>query len=280
MSEVGSLEAIDREQLAPILAALEGVIVDVWPRWAPAAPRPGQWPGVMRARYRRRGRRRRHHPAAAPRDWFRLLTSSIYDAFPLHPDHLLDLLASGLSGATIEQQGFRTVPADMIRKLLGYSIPLGHTAYVIPYFDHAGVMTDHIRLKVTPAIVKKTSTMKYAGPRGAAPRLFIPLATREAALSGEGELWLLEGAKKSLSASQLGLPALGFEGIEAWHTRGSSRLLEDFRHVRLRDRIVELVPDGDVKTNPDVERGARRLADALREAGAQPRLVCLPEVVP
>jgi hypothetical protein len=55
-------------------------------------------------------------------------------------------------------------------------------------------------------------------------------------------------------------------------------LLDDFSVIPLRDRVVELVPDGDVRTNPDVARGTRRFADALRSVKARPRLVRLPKV--
>ncbi len=60
------------------------------------------------------------------------------------------------------------------------------------------------------------------------------------------------------------------------HPTGSRELPPDFDLVRLEDRVVELAIDGDLVTNPHVERGARRLADALRTRGAKPRLVVLP----
>src|SRR5262249_31641380 len=87
---------------------------------------------------------------------------------------------------------------------------------------------------------------------------------------------LVEGAKKALKVAQLGLPAVGFEGIECWHAAGSDDLLPDFRFIPLRGRVVDLLPDGDVRTNRNVERGAHRLADALAERGARVRFVILP----
>jgi hypothetical protein len=113
-------------------------------------------------------------------------------------------------------------------------------------------------------------------PSGSEPRLFFALATLTAALKAEPALWLLEGAKKACAAAQLGLPAIGFEGIEGWHARGSLQLIADFDLIPLAGRLVKLVPDGDVQTNPAVERGAVRLADALERRGARVQIVLLP----
>jgi hypothetical protein len=93
---------------------------------------------------------------------------------------------------------------------------------------------------------------------------------------GGEPLWVVEGAKKSLAVAQLGLPAVGFEGIEGWHVGGSRELLPDFAVVPLCGRVVELVPDGDVRTNPNVERGALGFAEALQARGARVRVVILP----
>jgi len=44
----------------------------------------------------------------------------------------------------------------------------------------------------------------------------------------------------------------------------------------LRNRIVDIIPDGDVEANPDVRRGTTRLMEALSRQGAEPRAVILP----
>jgi hypothetical protein len=96
------------------------------------------------------------------------------------------------------------------------------------------------------------------------------------ALEGEAPPWLVEGEKKALAVAQLGLPAVGFCGVEGWHVAGARRLLPDFDAIRLRDRIVELLPDGDYQTNPDVKRAVQRFGSALTLRGAQARVVLLP----
>jgi hypothetical protein len=99
-------------------------------------------------------------------------------------------------------------------------------------------------------------------------------------LEGERPLWIVEGEKKSLAVAQLGLPAIGFCGVEGWHQRGSRMLLADLDAIRLRDRIVEVVPDGDYQDNPNVRRVITRLGDALAVRGARPRAVILPRELP
>ena len=136
---------------------------------------------------------------------------------------------------------------------------------------------DHVRMKVFPPLTDRQGhTVKYLQPKGSGPRLFFPLRTLEVALTGDAPLWLCEGEKKSLAVAQLGLPAVGFAGIDAWHRAGSRDLLPDFEAIRLGGHTVELVPDGDWQTNPAVERGALRFAEALERHGARVRLVVLP----
>ena len=208
----------------------------------------------------------------------RLLISDLYPG-ALAPEHRADLEKSGLADETLQRHKIRSVPPSMIERLLGLDAPKVLSAYIIPYPSSAGGWLDHVRLRIFPPYEDtKGRTVKYLGPTGMPPRIYIPIATIPA-LTASAPLWVCEGAKKSLVAAQLGLPAIGFEGIEAWHRAGSRELLPDFDHAHLQDRLVELAPDGDVQTNSNVRRGAERFAAALRDRGARVRLVRLPEEI-
>ncbi len=208
-----------------------------------------------------------------------LLLSRYYDG-ALEPEHTADLANSGLTEATIQAHYIRSVPPAMMGRLLGFDVPVVRSAYILPFADPGGGWLDHIRLKVFPAFTdRRGSTVKYLGPRGCGPRLYFPIPTMETALRGSAPLYLVEGCKKALAVAQLGLSAVGFEGIEAWHRRESSELLPDFDHLNLPGRLVKLVPDGDWRTNPHVRRGAERLAEALEARGVRARLVVLPEEI-
>lgn len=207
------------------------------------------------------------------------LLSAVYDSMTLHAEHLADLRKSGLTDETIAGQKIRTVPPHMIDQLLGFPALSVRSAYIIPFADPRGGWFDHVRLKIFPTFQDLHGrTVRYLGPRGVPPRVFFP-ASMVAAVGGHEPLWCVEGAKKALAVAQLGLAAVGFEGIEGWHVRGSSALLPDFDVIALKGRVVELVPDGDVATNPNVHRGAQRLAEALERRGACVGLVALPAEV-
>jgi Domain of unknown function (DUF3854) len=204
------------------------------------------------------------------------LLSVLYDHSPLADEHLADLRCSGLTVKTIQQHKIRSIPPAMIRELLGFDLPSIRSAMLIPFPDPAGGFMDHVRMKVFPPIVGTRGTVKYLQPRGSATRLFFPKAVMREVAAGMQPLWLVEGEKKALALSQLGLPTVGFCGIEGWHLRASTDLADDFRHLTLAGRIVELMPDGDVAFNRHVHRGATRFVDALEHAGARVRLVKVP----
>jgi hypothetical protein len=207
------------------------------------------------------------------------LLSSIYDETSLHPAHAADLARSGITDETRRAQKIRTVcPPYVIDGLLDRDVPQVLHAYVIPFADPSGGWFNHIRLKVFPAFTAGDgSTVKYLGPKGDGPRVFFTMASLEAVCRSTAPAWIIEGAKKALAVSQLGLPAVGIEGIEGWHVRGSRELLPDFDLIPLRGRTVDVCPDGDWRSNPHVARGAERLALALEGRGARVRIVALPE---
>jgi hypothetical protein len=207
-----------------------------------------------------------------------ILLSPLYDG-DLASEHRADLGRSGLTGSTIRLQAIRSVPPDLIDRLLGFPTPAEISAYLLPFPDPRGGWFDHIRMKVFPSFTTKQGTIKYLQPKRSGVRLYFPLATLPAALHSADPLYLIEGEKKSLSVAQLGCPAIGFCGVEGWHVGGSQELLPDFDLIPLRDRTVELMPDGDVQTNRAVARGVEAFAVALARRGARPRLVVLPREV-
>jgi hypothetical protein len=193
------------------------------------------------------------------------------------PAHLADLRKSGVKDETIALHRFRSVPPTMIPRLLGFEVQAIRSALLIPFPDPNGGFMPHVRMKLFPSLTDREGhTVKYLQPRGSSVRLFFPLPTLTMALDSVSPLWMVEGEKKALAVAQLGLPAVGFCGIEGWHTAGSQELLPDFAVVRLSGRTIELIPDGDWQTNPAVRRGALRFSNALEARGARVRLVVLP----
>jgi len=152
----------------------------------------------------------------------------------------------------------------MIPQLIGFDLPRIESAMLIPFPEPAGGFMDHIRMKVFPPLTDREGhSVKYLQPRRSGVRLFFPLAHMDRVLRSTTPLWLVEGEKKALAVAQLGLPTIGFCGIEGWHVAGSRVLLPDFEQVCLVQRVVEVVPDGDWQTNPSVYRGAFRFVEGL-----------------
>jgi hypothetical protein len=204
------------------------------------------------------------------------LLSRVFDGF-LAPDHLADLRKSTLADETIRAQYIRSVPPALIPRLIGFDMPAIRSAMLIPFRAPTGGFMDHVRVKIFPPLTDRDGhAVKYLQPKGSAPRLYFVAACLREVLEGERALWIVEGEKKALAVAQLGLPAIAFCGVEGWHPRGSRMLLADFDDIRLRDRIVEVVPDGDYQDNPNVRRAITRLGEALAARGARPRAVILP----
>lgn len=207
-----------------------------------------------------------------------LLLSRWYDG-DLAPEHRADLEKSGLTEKTIQGHYIRSVPPAMISRLLGFDPPGVRSAMLLPFRSQAGGFMDHVRVRVFPPLTDAAGhTTKYLQPKGTPPRLYFPVPVLRV-LMDDCPLWVIEGEKKALAVSQAGYPAVGVSGIEGWHRARSLDLLPDFDAIRLEGRIVELLPDGDVQTNPLVRQAVERLALALRRRGARPRLVLLPSGV-
>jgi hypothetical protein len=207
------------------------------------------------------------------------LLSCLYDDF-LGADHRADLHKSSLTDATIRLQKIRSVPPHMIehQQLLGFATPQVISAYLIRFADPRGGWMNHPRMKIFPALTTTRGTIKYLQPRDSGVRIFFPVATLPAVLHTADPLYAIEGEKKSLSVAQLGLPAIGFCGIEGLHVKDSRDLHPDLDDVGLRGRVVNIIPDGDWRTNVAVNRAVNQLAAALERRGAHPQIISLPEV--
>lgn len=196
----------------------------------------------------------------------------------LHAEHLEDLRRSNLTDETIvKHQIFTFSPGD-IPRLLGFDPKSVRSAYLI---GPPGFRGGFFRLKVFPSYTdREGNRVKYLQPRASGVQLYVPIQDPKLLLNSSVPLWVCEGEKKGLCASQLGLAAVAILGVEGWHPAGRRELLQDFDAIPITDRVIELAIDGDIWTNPNVNRAARQFADALRLRGARPRLVCFPEVTP
>jgi hypothetical protein len=212
--------------------------------------------------------------------WLEHLLSGAFDG-SLAAEHRDDLRKSGLTDETIAAQYIRSVPPSIFPRVLGFDISSVRSAMLLPFRSAAGGFMDHVRVKIFPPLKDADGhAIKYLQPKHTSPRLYFVARCLDVVLNGAEPLWVVEGEKKALAVAQLGLPAIGFCGVEGWHLGGERRLLPDFEAIRLRDRVIELLPDGDYKTNPEVHRAVQRFGAGLAARGARPRVVLLPSELP
>jgi hypothetical protein len=205
-----------------------------------------------------------------------LLLSELYDG-ALAPEHRDNLEQSGLTPATIQAHFIRSVPPAMIARLLGFDVPDLRSALLFPFRAPVSGFMDHVFMKRFPAGQDRHGhTVKYLTRRCATPRLYFTQTYRATQHEPERPLWLVEGLKQALAVAQVGLPAVGFMGIENWHVAGTTEWCPDLAAIPLGGRLVELLPDADWQTNAAVARGGRRFGTALLAQGARARLVVLP----
>jgi putative DNA primase/helicase len=184
-------------------------------------------------------------------------------ALHLHPDHLADLRASGLSDETIRAAGVYSLrPRDIALFFnLRRGIPAEiETALCFPYQDG-----EFARIKLFPTL----ETMKYAQPPKTGARLYIPFKVND------DPLYLCEGEKKTLAAHQAGMNVAGIGGLWNWLTNGEP--IDDLKLIQSDGRDVVIIPDSDVFQRQDLLRAVYAFGRELRERGAAVSVAEIPQ---
>jgi hypothetical protein len=192
----------------------------------------------------------------------------------LHPDHLADLQKSGLSDDTITAANIHTVPPGDIQKILGR----GYADQVISLLAFPYSQNGFCRYKLFPPIKGKDGhKIKYFQPLNSGVHLYYPPGIEAKVTDPSIPISFVEGEKKCLKADQEGIVSIGMGGIWNFREKGDDDLISDFDNIPLRDRVVNLIPDGDYHKNKDVERAVLSLAEKIKRKGAIPYLVSLPD---
>jgi hypothetical protein len=211
----------------------------------------------------------------------------------LLPQHLADLRRSGLSDDQIAACGFYSVadPSGVAR-LLGWRSPARRLGpcLAIPYPGPDGQPTGYVRLKPDrPRAAKQDGKpIKYESPVGQGNRLYVPPHTRQAlAHDPSPPLLITEGEKKAARADQDRFPCLGLVGVYGWQKKrvkdaggnpeGPRELIEDLGAIAWQGRTVSIVFDSDAAEKKEVRWAEWHLAQALTAAGAEVKVVRLPQ---
>src|SRR5215211_9299871 len=147
-------------------------------------------------------------------------------------------------------------------------------AIVIPRFSPSG---DRIpaQIKTDKPLVEerngKLRPRKYETPANTPARLSVPPRVLPMMRDVQKSLYVTEGDKKADSLASNGEVAISLQGVACW------RVLEDWEHVSLVGRVVNIAFDADVMANPSVQREMEKLAEFLFDRGAVVRYLNWPE---
>lgn len=176
---------------------------------------------------------------------------------------LANLHKSGLRDETIRLARLRTA----------------NGALEFPYFDLNGKVNCFARRRPhVPRKGKDGKPIKYEQPAGSPVRAYLAPATLPKLRDGKSAVYITEGEKKALALSQIGLPAIGLGGVWSACKPGTTELIDDLASINWVNREAFIVFDADdkPKTRQNVDKARRRLAGALRRAGAKAHHVHLP----
>jgi hypothetical protein len=195
----------------------------------------------------------------------------------LQEHHLADLRGSGLSEETIQASGSYSATEATTRELLGFGVGSG---LVFPYPGtelRPGVPFCQVKPDTRPDWMD--GGPKYLTPKGGGCRLYVPPMLPATALTDPHvTLYITEGVKKALKATQEGLACVAVAGVDAWRDSrgGKSEPIPDLDKISLKRRTVNVVYDSDLATKPPVRSAEFRLGRELRTRGAEVFAVRLP----
>ncbi len=201
---------------------------------------------------------------------------------PRDRDHLR---GSGLTDETIRRAGVYSLrsPADVAQALGRSWVRGGGIAF--PVFLPGESKPDHIRVRPHEPKMQgrdgKERPRRYEGPRGRSPVYFSP---RARAQQWTDEILVVEGEKKALLLDQLGYAAIGLIGCWQAHDKphkdktGKWRLHPWIRaYVPVSGHQIVVVADADASVNPDIAAAVRKQIVMFRTAGAEVRVVHVPD---
>jgi putative DNA primase/helicase len=198
--------------------------------------------------------------------------------------HLAELRASGLTPETIKAAGIYSAADGEITEIVGWKPGTHHwgRGYVIPFSDgYARVKLD------SPRAGRDGRVIKYEAPKGAPNRAYFPPGMLER-IAAANEIIITEGEKKALAGAQAEFVTIGLSGVWNWQQKrlrddlgrpfGERKLIPDLAAISWKGKLVFITFDSDMGHKPDVQLACIRLAEVLKEKGAEVLIVALPQV--
>lgn len=199
----------------------------------------------------------------------------------LHAQHAALIHDSAISDPVAKARGYRTITQPGGLTAAGFSdSQLSVPALLIPVHSVNGDVQLYQARPDEPRLVRGKA-LKYETPRGAKVILDVPPMVRESVVNTNCHLWITEGIRKADAAASLGLACVGLTGVWNWcrgkDHQGKRIPLPDWDRIPLRGRRAYVVFDSDVMEKRSVRQALEGLLEFLRERGAEPRPVYLPD---
>ncbi len=206
----------------------------------------------------------------------------------LNDKHRDELHGSGLTDATVEAAGIRSITSGEVRTTLGWAVrdvDWG-TGILFPYHSNGHDKHPYSRIKLDfPRTNKDGRVVKYEAPRKSKNRAYIPPGVRDQIESATTVL-ITEGEKKALCVSQFGTPCIGIPGVWAFQQKrqrsdtgrafGKRILIDELSAIKWKGKHVVVAFDSDVVTNDAVQLAESRLAETLAAEGAMVLVMRIP----
>ncbi|MGD0336198.1 MAG: DUF3854 domain-containing protein [Candidatus Omnitrophota bacterium] len=194
----------------------------------------------------------------------------------LSSHHLADLKKSGLSNKTILAARIYSLSSKEATAPLKRKKEIGG-GYVIPYIGKDGFLESDLNFKLdTPLLSEEgKKPRKYIRPFGAKAHLYIPPKVWPIIGNVKVPIFLTEGEKKALKATECGFYTVAVSGV--WNWSSDHEPIKDLDLFEWRERVVYIVFDSDKHENKSVLLAEKRLAEALTAKGAKIKIIDLPE---
>lgn len=197
---------------------------------------------------------------------------------------------SGFSRETIEDLDWWSASKVEVAKLLGWKRS-STGGLVIPYPDTDGFVRIRLDEPLKFKDKGKTRVIKYMAPKNSSNHAYVPPSVRPLLANPSMPLYITEGEKKAVKATQDGFPCVGLPGVWGWRTtvtevtdgysepkkRKRKDLLPELAAANWVNRTVFIVFDSDANDNESVRKAGKRLAAVLRQHRANVYFIVLPE---
>ncbi len=151
-------------------------------------------------------------------------------------------------------------------------IRIGPEKFIIPYFDRQGEpIVDNEEYYYRARLRTSVKGRKYEQAAGTHPHLYFPRVRGLVWDPLPAEVWIVEGEKKALCLSLLGVPAVGIGGVTSL---ASAVELEELAGVRK----VVIAFDSEVAIRTDIMRAETVAANTMLLRGAEVLLARIPHL--